>query len=69
MHNFYFSIGHLPENGTQTFYSINGPDNIGSELNISKNINDFEVDFKLKNQHVLKLNNFDKAFIELLRKF
>ena len=53
MHNFYFSIGHLSENGTQTSYSING-DNIGSELNISKNINDFEIDFKLKNQHVLK---------------
>ena len=31
MHNFYFSIGHLPENGTQTSYSINGPDNLGHQ--------------------------------------
>ena len=39
------------------------------KLNISKNINDFEIDFKLKNQHVLKPNTVDEAFIELLRKF
>ena len=69
VHNIYFSIGHLSENGTQTSYSINGSENIGSEYNISKNINDFEIDFKLMNQHALKPNTIDEAFIKLLRKF
>ena len=69
MHNFYFSIGHLPEDGTQTSYSIYGPENIGSEFNISKNINDFEIDFKLKNQHALRPNIIDEALIKLIRQF
>ena len=36
---------------------------------ISKNINDFEIDFKLNNQDVLKPNIIDEASINLIHKF
>jgi hypothetical protein len=35
--------------------------------NIKKN--DFEIDFKLKNQNALKPNTVDEAFVNLIRKF
>ena len=35
--------------------------------NIKKN--DFEIDFKLKNQNVLKPNTVDEAFVNLIGKF
>ena len=36
---------------------------------ISKNINDFEIDFKLNNQDVLKPNTIDEAMISLKKIF
>ena len=50
VHNFYFSIGHLPENGTKTSYSIKGSENLITNLNIEKNIKNILLSFYLENE-------------------
>ena len=50
MHNIYFSIGHLPENGTKTSYSIKGSENLITNLNIEKNIENILLSFYLENE-------------------
>ena len=67
--NINIAIGYLPNKKTNYAFNLEGSENIGSEYKISKNINDFDIDFKLKNQHVLKPNTVDEAFINLIRKF
>jgi hypothetical protein len=67
--NINISIGYLPNKKTNYAFNLEGSENIGSEYKISKNINDFEIDFKLKNQNALKPNTVDEAFINLIRKF
>ena len=49
-HNIYFTIGHLPENGTQTSYSIKGSENLLTNLNIKKNIKNILLSFYLENE-------------------
>ena len=67
--NIIITIGYLPNKKTNYAFKINGSDNLGSEYKISKNINDFEIDFKLNNQDVLKPNTIDEAMINLSRIF
>ncbi len=67
--NIIITIGYLPNKKTNYAFNLEGSENIGSEYKISKNINDFEIDFKLKNQNALKPNTVDEAFINLIRKF
>ena len=50
VHNFYVSIGHLPENGTKTSYSIKGSENLITNLNIEKNIENILLSFYLENE-------------------
>ena len=49
--------------------NIAGSEHLGSEYKISKNINDFQIDFKLNNQNALKPNTIDEATINLTSKF
>ena len=67
--NIIIAIGYLPNKKTNYAFKINGSDNLGSEYKISKNINDFEIDFKLNNQDVLKPNTIDEAMLSLNRIF
>ena len=67
--NINIAIGYLPNKKTNYAFKINGSDNLGSEYKISKNINDFEIDFKLNNQDVLKPNTIDEAMINLKKIF
>ena len=67
--NIIFTIGYLPNKKTNYAFKINGSDNLGSEYKISKNINDFEIDFKLNNQDVLKPNTIDEVTINLKKIF
>ena len=67
--NIIITIGYLPNKKTNYAFKINGSDNLGSEYKISKNINDFEIDFKLNNQDVLKPNTIDEAMVSLSRIF
>ncbi|MDB9986610.1 autotransporter outer membrane beta-barrel domain-containing protein [Candidatus Pelagibacter sp.] len=67
--NIIITIGYLPNKKTNYAFKINGSDNLGSEYKISKNINDFEIDFKLNNQDVLKPNTIDEAMVTLSRIF
>ncbi|MDC6468469.1 autotransporter outer membrane beta-barrel domain-containing protein [Candidatus Pelagibacter sp.] len=67
--NIIITIGYLPNKKTNYAFKINGSDNLGSEYKISKNINDFEIDFRLNNQDVLKPNTIDEAMVTLSRIF
>ena len=59
----------MPNKKTNYAFKVAGSDNLGSEYKISKNINDFEIDFKLNNQDVLKPNTIDEAMLSLNRIF
>ena len=59
----------MPNKKTNYAFKLAGSENLGSEFKISKNINDFEIDFKLNNQDVLKPNTIDEATINLTSKF
>jgi len=65
----HLAIGYLPNRKTNYAFKLAGSENLGSEFKISKNINDFEIDFKLNNQDVLKPNTFDEATISLKKIF
>ena len=65
----HLAIGYLPNRKTNYAFKLAGSENLGSEFKISKNINDFEIDFKLNNQDVLKPNTFDEATINLKKIF
>ncbi|MDC1163030.1 autotransporter outer membrane beta-barrel domain-containing protein [Candidatus Pelagibacter sp.] len=65
----HLAIGYLPNRKTNYAFKLVGSENLGSEYKISKNINDFEVDFKLNNQDALKPNTFDEATINLKKIF
>ena len=65
----HFALGYLPNEKTNYAFNLAGSENLGSEYKLSKIINDFEIDFKLNNQDVLKPNSVDQASINLIRKF
>ncbi|QIZ21357.1 autotransporter outer membrane beta-barrel domain-containing protein [Candidatus Pelagibacter giovannonii] len=65
----HLAIGYLPNKKTNYAFKLVGSENLGSEFKISKNINDFEIDFKLNNQDALKPNTFDEATINLKKIF
>jgi len=65
----HLAIGYLPNRKTNYAFKLAGSKNLGSEFKISKNINDFEIDFKLNNQNVLKPNTIDEAMVSLSRIF
>ncbi|MDA7767946.1 autotransporter outer membrane beta-barrel domain-containing protein [Candidatus Pelagibacter sp.] len=65
----HLAIGYLPNRKTNYAFKLVGSENLGSEFKISKNINDFEIDFKLNNQDVLKPNTIDEATINLNKIF
>ncbi|MDC1496813.1 autotransporter outer membrane beta-barrel domain-containing protein [Pelagibacteraceae bacterium] len=65
----HLAIGYLPNKKTNYAFKIEGSENLGSEFKISKNINDFEIDFKLNNQDVLRPDTFDEAMISLKKVF
>ena len=65
----HLAIGYLPNRKTNYAFKLVGSENLGSEFKISKNINDFEIDFKLNNQDALKPNTFDEATINLKKIF
>ena len=63
------AIGYLPNKQTNYAFKLEETDDFGSEFKVSKNINDFEIDFKLNNQDVLKPNTFDEVMINLKKIF
>jgi len=67
--NIIITIGYLPNKKTNYAFKVAGSENLGSEFKISKNINDFEIDFKLNNQDALKPNIIDEAMVNLKKIF
>ncbi|MDA9604010.1 autotransporter outer membrane beta-barrel domain-containing protein [Candidatus Pelagibacter sp.] len=65
----HLAVGYLPNKKTNYAFKLEGSENIGSVYKISQNINDFEIDFKLNNQDVLRPDTFDEATINLKKIF
>ena len=64
----HIAIGYLPNKETNFAFSIDGSDNFKSNYVLSKNINDYLIDFKLTNDF-LRPENYDEASFNLKRKF
>ena len=64
----HIAIGYLPNKKTNYSFSIKGSDEFKSNYILSKNINDYVINFQLIND-LMKPNDFDKALFNLIRKF
>ena len=64
----HIAIGYLPNKKTNYSFSLKGSDEFKSNYILSKNINDYVINFQLIND-LMKLNDFDKANFNLIRKF
>ena len=64
----HIAIGYLPNKETNFAFSIDGSDNFKSNYVLSKNINDYIIDFKLTND-LFKPKEYDEASFNLIRKF
>ena len=64
----HIAIGYLPNKKTNYSFSIKGSDEFKSNYVLSKNINDYVINFELIND-LMKPKDFDKAYFDLIRKF
>ncbi len=64
----HIAIGYLPNKETNFAFSIDGSDNFKSNYVLSKNINDYIIDFKLTND-LFKPKEYDEASFNLIRNF
>ncbi len=66
--NLHIAIGYLPDKNTNYSIQLDSIDNTKSNYVISKNINDFLIDFKLTN-HLMRPDDYEEASFNLSRKF
>ena len=64
----HIAIGYLPNKKTNFAFKIDGADDLKSNYIISKNINDFLIDFRLTN-NLMRPEDYEEASINLSRKF
>ena len=64
----HIAIGYLPNKKTNYAFSIDGADDYKSNFIISKNINDYLIDFKLTSD-LMRPEDYDEIFLNLNRKF
>ena len=64
----HIAIGYLPNKETNYAFSIDGSDEFKSNYVLSKNINDYLIDFKLTNDF-MSPKDYDEASFNLIRKF
>ena len=69
INNIRFGCHYISQRETEYAMNLEGSEKIGSEFKISKNVNDFKIDFKLINQDLSKLNNIDEATISFKKIF
>ena len=66
--NLHIAIGYLPNKKTNYSVFLDGTDDTKTNYVISKNINDFLIDFKLTN-HLMRPEEYEEASFNLRRKF
>ena len=66
--NLHIAIGYLPNKNTNYSIQLDSIDNTKSNYVISKNLNDFLIDFKLTN-HLMRPDDYEEASFNLRRKF
>ena len=66
--NLYIALGYLPHEDTEYAFSLNGSENLMSNLEIKKDINGFDLSFNL-NDDLTRLGDAREAYIELNKVF
>ncbi len=66
--NLHIALGYLPNKKTNYSIQLDGTDDTKTNYVISKNINDFLIDFKLTN-HLMRPEEYEEASFNLRRKF
>jgi hypothetical protein len=66
--NLHIAIGYLPNKNTNYSIFLDGTDDTKTNYVISKNINDFLIDFKLTS-HLMRPEEYEEASFNLRRKF
>ena len=66
--NLHIAIGYLPNKKTNYSIFLDGTDDTKTNYVISKNINDFLIDFKLTS-HLMRPEEYEEASFNLRRKF
>ena len=66
--NLHIAIGYLPNKKTNYSIFLDGTDDTKTNYVISKNINDFLIDFKLTS-YLMRPEEYEEAFFNLRRKF
>ena len=66
--NLHIAIGYLPNKKTNYSIFLDGTDDTKTNYVISKNINNFLIDFKLTS-HLIRLEEYEEASFNLRRKF
>ena len=64
----HIAIGYLPNKKTNFAFKIDGADDLKSNYIVSKNINDFIIDFRLTND-LMRPEDYEEASVNLSRKF
>tara|TARA_B100001175_G_scaffold280031_1_gene257569 strand:+ start:1262 stop:3487 length:2226 start_codon:yes stop_codon:yes gene_type:complete len=64
----HIAIGYLPNKKTNFAFKIDGVDDLKSNYIVSKNINDFIIDFRLTND-LMRPEDYEEASVNLSRKF
>ena len=64
----HIAIGYLPNKKTNFAFKIDGADDLKSNYIVSKNINDFIIDFRLTNDS-MRPEDYEEASVNLSRKF
>ena len=64
----HIAIGYLPNKQTNFAFSLDGDEDLKSNYVLSKNIDDYIIDFKLTN-HLMRPEDYEEVFFNLSRQF
>ena len=65
----HIAVGYLPNKNSNYAFKIDGSNKLKSTFIMSKNINDYDLDFELSNKDILRPRSFDELMLKLKKIF
>ena len=65
----HIAVGYLPNKNSNYAFKIDGSNKLKSTYIMSKNINDYDIDFELSNKDILRPKSFDELMLKLKKIF
>ncbi len=65
----HIAVGYLPNKNSNYAFKIDGSNKLKSTYIMSKNINDYDLDFELSNKDILRPKSFDELMLKLKKIF